>query len=784
MRVPKNPVCDEDDISPGSEAEQTSNAPESTPLNVALALAEAGHKVFPCGRDKKPKTTHGFKDASNDSEQIQHWWTDSPDALIGMPTGTENNMSVVDLDNDLEKGKDGLAEWEKLQSKYGTAPETFTTRTPRGGRHLYFQHRNGFRCSTDKLATGIDSRGEGGYVIFPSPGSGYTIEKYIPFAELPDWIYSAVVKPPGKPSQARQAQGKCTSGSKQSSSNAEQASADEADIRDAIEAIDPGCDYKTWLETGQAAHSWDYERGFCIWDDWSRKSKKYDGSTRMHWDTFKADGGITIKTLFHHAKEAGWHPKRDNRIAASVGAGDPISAAKAGDPWPMTDAGNAERFAHHMRDKLVFDLRKECWRRYDGTRWKEDKKGHVYRAAILVVRSIRFKEAEVAPAPKSDKNADLGALLYKHSLASESRKRLEAMVALARHMPGMARTEFDADPYLLNCSNGTLELRTGLLREHQREDYITRMSPVAYDPEADCTDWLNFLEVVLQGNQELARFLQKSVGLSLSGDISEEVLNLIHGPEATGKTTFLEGVKSTMGDYAHTCNFETFLKQKDSGRPRNDLAALDGARFVASSEVEDGKQLAENVIKTLTGGDKVSARFLFKEFFDFLPQFKLWLVCNHAPKVDAQDGAMWRRILRIPFTFTIPKEQRDKGLKRRLKDPAIGGIQILRWAVEGFLLWQAEGLQVPDIVVASTEEYRQSCDFLSDFFKEECDLTNPASWAPTALIFKAYTGYCADNGIKRVMSKISFSKQLEGRGFMKLKKGGIRGWQGICPASK
>ena len=261
-------------------------------------------------------------------------------------------------------------------------------------------------------------------------------------------------------------------------------------------------------------------------------------------------------------------------------------------------------------------------------------------------------------------------------------------------------------------------------------------------------------------------------------------LYLVHGPEASGKSTFMESVKSAFGDYARTCDFESFLKQKDSGRPRNDLACLDGARLVSSSEVEEGKDLAENVVKSLTGGDTISARFLFKEFFEFVPQFKLWLVCNHAPKVDAQDGAMWRRILKIPFTFTIPKEKRDKKLKKRLKNPAIGGVQILTWAVQGFLLWQAEGLLVPAAVEKATEEYRKSCDFLSDFFNEECDLSNSGAWMSTAQLFRAYKIFCVQNDIKHTMNMITFSRKLEGRGLVKHKKNGTRGWLGICPERK
>jgi putative DNA primase/helicase len=550
--------------------------------------------------------------------------------------------------------------------------------------------------------------------------------------------------------------------------------ASEEDVASAINSIDPDCDYQTWIEVGQALHAWDSERGFVLLNEWSSKGSKYKvGECQSKWDGFKAGGGITIGTLFHHAKAAGWKPD-----IADFSLGNPVKSAKAGIPWPMTDAGNAERLAHYMRDNLVFDERMQCWRYFNGKKWEVDNGKYIYRGAVKVVRKIRYEEARQCP------NEDMEKKLWSHSVASESRSSLAAMIALAQFMPGVSQAEFDADKYLFNCQNGTIELKTGTLREHRADDFITRISPVAYDPSADCSIWTKFLDETLHGDQEMLRFIKKSAGYCLSGDTSEEILFLVHGPAATGKSTYMEAVKSVLGDYSKTCDFETFLKQKDSGRPRNDLAGLAGARLVSSCEVEEGKALAESIIKNITGGDTISTRFLYKEFFEYEPQFKLWLVCNHAPKVDPQDDAMWRRILRIPFIFIVPKGKRDKKLKPMLKDPTIGGKQILKWAVEGFLLWQVDGLQIPETVVQATEEYRKSCDYLSDFFAEVCDVSDPLAWMSTAQLFDAYKKYCDANEIKHTMNMVSFSRKLESRGLKKQKQGGIRGWQGICPASK
>lgn len=741
------------------------------PLEIAMRLASSGFKVIPCN-GKEPLTTHGFKDASSDLGTIEEWWKQHPTANIGIATGVINKISVVDVDNKPEKRKDGIAEWQKLQVEHGIAPDTFTVRTPSGGLHLYFKHRDGFKNSTDKLANGIDTRGDGGYIIAPGSSSNgiyYTVEKQIPFADMPDWIYNAVGRSPDKKITPRNI-ALISSGENRT----DHVGASEDDVASATNYIDPDCDYQTWIEVGQALHSWDSENGLAIFDEWSSKGYKFkDGECQDKWNSFTADGGINIATLFHHAKAAGWKPDR-----ATFSSDDPVKSARAEAPWPMTDTGNAERLAYYMLGKLVFDERMQCWRHFNGKKWEVDNGKYIHRAAVQVVRRIRHDESRQCPNEVMEKQ------LWAHSVASESRNKLGAMIALAQHVPGMSQAEFDSDKYLFNCQNGTIDLKTGTLREHRADDFITRISPVAYDPNADCSIWTKFLYETLQGDQEMIRFIKKSAGYCLSGDTSEENLFLVHGPAATGKSTYMEGVKSALGDYSKTCDFETFLKQKDSGRPRNDLAGLAGARLVSSCEVEEGKALAENIIKNVTGGDTISARFLFKEFFEYEPQFKLWLICNHAPKVDPQDDAMWRRILRIPFVLIVPKEKRDKRLKTMLKDPAIGGKQILKWAVEGFLLWQAEGLQIPEAVVQATEAYRQSCDYLSDFFTEVCDVTNPMAWMSTANLFNAYRMYCENNEIRHTMNMISFSRKLESRGFKQQKQGGIRGWQGICPASK
>jgi putative DNA primase/helicase len=336
-------------------------------------------------------------------------------------------------------------------------------------------------------------------------------------------------------------------------------------------------------------------------------------------------------------------------------------------------------------------------------RWTRDERDAVMARAKAITANM-FREAAELPTSHAQK------ALVDHALRSQRAERLRGMVRLAQSEPGMAvvPVELDAHPWLLTVLNGTIELRTGQLREHRRADLITKLAPVEYHPAARSGLWQRFLREATGEHDALAAFLRRAVGYSLTGDTGEEVLFFIHGPEAAGKSTFIEAIKAALGDYARTADFETFLQKRGDGGIRNDIARLAGARLVVSIEIDEGKRLAQGLVKQLTGGDTVTARFLWAEAFEFEPQFKLWLAANHAPKVRDTDGALWRRILRVPFEHVVPKEQRDKAVKATLKNPALAGPAILAWAVAGCLEWQQVGLGVPPEVMAATATYRES----------------------------------------------------------------------------
>ena len=259
--------------------------------------------------------------------------------------------------------------------------------------------------------------------------------------------------------------------------------------------------------------------------------------------------------------------------------------------------------------------------------------------------------------------------LLSHAHRSESEARIKAMVSLARTEPEirvLKHEDLDRDPWLLNVANGTLNLKTGVLESHSRNDLISRLIPIDYSEAAACPRWLSFLERVTEGDDELIGFLQKAVGYSLTGLTLEQVIFMLYGVGSNGKSTLLNIILELLADYGRQTGTETLLVKRGDQIP-NGVARLAGSRFVSAVETESGRRLAEGLVKQMTGGDRMTARFLHHEFFEFQPTFKLWLAVNHKPRITGSDHAIWRRIRLIPFTLTVPESERDPDLTEKLK---------------------------------------------------------------------------------------------------------------------
>ncbi|MCR4436179.1 MAG: phage/plasmid primase, P4 family [Clostridiales bacterium] len=443
---------------------------------------------------------------------------------------------------------------------------------------------------------------------------------------------------------------------------------------------------------------------------------------------------------------------------------------------PYNDMWNAQRLVELHGEDIRFNVTKECWYLWNGIHWEEDKRYGIRRLADeAILRLNRYKEQMYQKyALNSDRKKNAYTEFVDWLSKARNTGRKDNMIKEAQGMDGIAILSEDLDKniWLLNCMNGTIDLRTGELKPHEKTDLISKVAPVVYDPKAEAPIFEAFLQKIFDGNAELIEFIQRAIGYSLTGSIEEQCVFICHGTGANGKSTLLNIIQEMLGEYAQSTNFATFAMRNDSNT--NDIARLVGARFVSAMEVGEGRRLNEALIKQLSGGDKISARFLHKEFFDFVPTFKIWMGANHRPNIKETDHGTWRRIKLIPFDVTIPEEERDNNLPLKLKAELPG---ILAWAVRGCLLWQKEGLKPPEEVSKATDEYRSEMDVLQDFINE-CTVYKPGEMIKSSDLYRVYEIWCDENG-EHCFSSTKFGTKLKERGIKKGRTMTMKVWEDI-----
>jgi putative DNA primase/helicase len=460
--------------------------------------------------------------------------------------------------------------------------------------------------------------------------------------------------------------------------------------------------------------------------------------------------------------------KQLKKIAKSI-----ARKAPAGLGEHFTDLGNARRFIEQHKDNVRCILMgTRPWKIWDGSRWASDTTGEIERYAKGTVRMLYQEAAHVT-------DPDTREQILKHAAKSESASRITALIDLASTEPEVALTPdmFDSNHWLLNVENGTINLKTGEFYKHRKEDLMTQLAPIEYQPSAKCPRWDAFMLEVFGGDADLVKFTQKAIGYALTGDTREQCLFFAHGQGSNGKSTFLEIIRELFGSYAQQADFTTFLSRKGEG-PRNDLARMRGARLVTSAEASGDRHFDETTLKQLTGGDTIVARKLYEEHFEFKPQHKLFLAANHKPIVKEQTEAFWRRIRMIPFTVTFAKKSRDKMLSSKLRKELPG---ILNWAIAGCLLWQKEGLPRPKAIRVATESYRDESDLLGEFLDRHV-VFEPGAWSSTTQLYNAFTEWWAESrGARSFPLPMGwFTRGLGERAEVKiLKRNGIRGWLGV-----
>lgn len=461
-------------------------------------------------------------------------------------------------------------------------------------------------------------------------------------------------------------------------------------------------------------------------------------------------------------KAKGQKPTDDRRQPAKAEAKPAAKPTPPPPPPPTapkfynhTDLGNARRMVDAFGQDMMYVNAWDKWYLWDGRRWVEDETEEIARIAK---RTVQRMYDEAARLPDDDKRQDL----IKWGLSSESRKRLADMVSLARSEEGIGQSDktLNQNHMLLNCINGTVDLTTGKLLPHDRAHRITKQIPVAYNPAAPCPTWLGFLNDIMLGDQKMIDFLQRAIGYTLTGDVREQALFFMYGGGSNGKSTFINTLSGLLGAYGMKAPTEMIMQKYGSPGIPNDVAKLPGARLVVVAELEEGRKLAESLVKDMTGGDPMTARFMRGEWFEFMPTHKLWMYGNHKPVITGTDNGIWRRIHLIPFLQKFAEHEKDTTMPAKLRAEYEG---ILAWAVQGCLLWQRDGLTPPEQVKEATQNYRNEMDTMARFIEEKCFVSAAVSVRFSDLRI-AYEQWCIANGLTAEGGR-KFGASLTDRGF-------------------
>lgn len=691
---------------------------EITPLDQALNLAELGFAVFPvhsiteaglctCGNPKcdnpgkHPRTGSGCLDATVNVRTIRGWFTRWPESNIGLATGEKSGVIVLDVD-----GKEGL---KALGNR--SIPETPAVATGRtdGGTHYYFQWPGypvkNLRAipEVDKKGKpildkdgkpvtkkGLDFRGDGGYVIAPNSKHesgknyhwvtgpdglpGYSGET-VPIAEAPDWL----VKLFNKTSQSEFTDG------------------DETPTM----VVEGARDVTLTSLAGTMR----------------RRSMPKDviRNTLLDFNAKYCKPPLSENQVEKIADSVGRYRSESTRVNVSI-IDDMLGEVEVTDlcrDARLSDVGNAEVFVDLFGDRFRFDTAKKRWVVWvDGAGvWREDNAGYAERAFMSALR-LRDVSAHSIEVEATRNN------LRKWITKSESQQGIPNGLRRASSLRGIPiePTEFDRDPTLLNCLNGTLNLDTGDFYAAEAGDFLSKQATVNYDSEAVCPRWEQFVAEIFNGDTDLISYFQRAMGYTLTGITKEQALFVCHGNGANGKSTALNTISRVLGSYAAATPFDTF--EADSrNQYGNDLAALKGRRYVIASESEATRRLAEARVKLVTGQDPISCRFLYGEYFEYIPQFKVWLAVNHKPVIRGTDHGIWRRIHLIPFTQTFGEGGRpmDRDLDLKLAEELPG---ILNWLISGYTFWKKIGLRPPATVQAATAEYKRENDSIAGWLED------------------------------------------------------------------
>lgn len=432
--------------------------------------------------------------------------------------------------------------------------------------------------------------------------------------------------------------------------------------------------------------------------------------------------------------------------------------------YPWNDLGNAQRFFDLYHDIVRYSAVDKRWYVYDGKTWHMDKTNKIDQLAIKVNYKMQMAESKAFMKFAPDKAPKLAWQNFVKS--SGNQNRLSAMINALKPFVPVEHGAFNKNPLELNVENGILNMQTRQLAPHNSNKMLDKIIPVNFDEQAKCPKWEAFINQILKGDQSLIKFLQRAIGYSLTGDTSEQVMFLLVGNGKNGKSVLINTIAKLMGNYAKNMSASTIMLKRDGST--HGVARLEDARLVISSESNEGARLDESLVKGMTGNDTMVARYLYGSEFEYTPKFKLWMATNHKPIIRGTDKGIWRRIVTIPFNYTVPESAVDKHLETKLERELPG---ILNWALDGTEDWLAHGLQIPQIVDKENEDYRHQMDvvaqFSSDCLKKAAvdRIDHPVK---SSTVYQIYRKWAEINGAY-VMSNVRFSLELQ-KSFRKIHK--------------
>lgn len=708
-------------------------------LQGALFCAAMGLYVFPVKPGQKSPAFNGWQQqATTDPEIIKKWWNENQNYNIGIATGHKFGLFVIDYD--VANGKQGLKVRNDWKASH-QMPQTWTVKTGRGGLHEYYKIIQPMGNKAGLYGC-VDLRADGGLVLAPPSvvnGKKYTWEQapvIFPIADFDDDVAMFIQNAPqtsqnGQKRAVYKAPEEFTEGTRTNALVA---------LIGALRAkgLDP--------ETIRAAVENENElKGNPPLSSEELEKEVFPALYRTSWETNTAPYMRDLPI--------------NQTLLERVRALDPANNRRYG----LNDAGSARLFIDTCGDTVQFVEDRKKWVSYDGKRWNtngenigKEKLKALADALFIYALSIPDEEKKTA--------------YIKFTAKWQQLRIRETILKDAASIKPAKSSDFDKDPYLLNCLNGTLNLRTGEFHSHTPADMISRIAAVAYDPAATCPRWYSFMDEVTASDKELQAYIQKALGYSLTGDTRHECFFILHGATSrNGKSTLTETFSHMMGDYAANARPETLAKKKyASGSSHSeDIARLAGIRFVNTSEPPKNMELDSSLLKSFTGRDTITARRLNEGSFEFTPQFKLFFNTNHRPRVDDLTVFESERIKMIPFTVHFDASRRDPYLKDKLQTAeSLSGI--LNWCIDGLHNLNKYGFAVPKAVADATAEYRRKEDKLQQFLEEKTEEGEGCEVVLT-LLYSAFSDWCCASGLAPVgMPK--FRELLEERQIMLKRK--------------